>query len=196
MRPHGLTLLLLAPLLAACQDVYHPLKGGVGFMEIPTGTDTFQISYLGDSGSAVPEARRFAMLRASELAVLRDMPYFQITQEQIFLSYGSRYWPGSDTRYVETYPDRRGHVRAYIYHAYDPGYTEFYMVPDVEMQVRLTTDAAAPSIPAAYLLRQAQADKIKLSAGVAERLPSLPDASGPVTLPPEPKATTKPGIVP
>ena len=124
-------------------------------------------------------------------AVLRGKPCFQIQGEQIYVSAGTRYWPPTDTPYVESFRDRNGHTRAFIHHSYDPGYVEQYTVPDVEMQVRLTDETAAPSIPAAYLLRQAATDKIPLSPGVPERLSGLP-AAGNVTLPPEPAPATRP----
>jgi len=191
MRPQFL-LVLLIPVLAACQGpAYHPLKNGVGFSEVPIGSDGFQISYTGDSNMSVTEARRMAMIRASELAVLQNKPYFQVQGEQIYVSAGTRYFPATDVPYVQTFRDRAGRTRAYIYHSYDPGYVEQYTVPDVEMQVRLTTESAAPSIPASYLLRQAEADKIPLSPGVPERLSGLP-AVGDVTLPPEPAPATRP----
>ena len=179
--------------MAACQDVYHPLKGGIGFLDLPTGPEAFQISYIGDSTMSVTEARRFALIRAAELATLQGKSYFQIQSENILLSTGTHVWPPSDVPYVETFRDRNGRTRAFIHHSYDPGYVESFTIPDVEMQVRLTTDSAAPSISAAYLLRQAMADKIKLSPGVAGRLSSLPPPPETVTLPSEPAPVPKPG---
>lgn len=192
MRMRWMSVLCLLPLLAGCQNSYHPLKGGVGFMEVPVGSDGFRVSYIGDTDLSVTEARRFALLRAAELAVLRDDPYFQIVSEQIYVSAGTRYWPPTDAPYVVSTRGRDGRTRAYIRHTYDPGYVESFAIPDVEMQVKLTRDGGAPSIPAAYLLRQAQADKIKLSPGVAERMAGLPNVEAGVALPPEPQPTTKP----
>jgi hypothetical protein len=81
-----------------------------------------------------------------------------------------------------------------IHHVYDPGYTEWYMVPEAEMQVQLTHDGGAPSVPVLYVLQQALADGITLSPGVEERMGALPAVTGTVTLPPAPAPTTKPGL--
>jgi len=193
MRMCVVAALMLLPMLAGCEMPYHPLKGGEGFTEVPVGPDSYQISFIGDADMSITEARRYALVRAAELAALHDRGYFQIQNERIYVSASSRYWPSSDTPYVETRHGRDGREWAVIRHSYEPGYVETYAIPDVEMQVQLTASAAAPSIPAGYLLRQAQADRIKLSPGVAERLAGLP--SGAVALPPEPTPTTKPAPV-
>jgi hypothetical protein len=181
---------LVLPFISAC-STFHPLKDGVGFSEIPVGQDAYQVTFVGNSSMSVAETRQNCLLRASELAALRSVPYFQITSERVFLSYGSHDWPGTDTAYVETIPDRRGRTRAIIHRVYSPDYTEVYMIPEVTMQIRITADAAN-AIPAAYLLRQAQQNKTKLSPGVAERIANLPVPDSPVELPPPPAPTTKP----
>jgi hypothetical protein len=189
-----LVMMLVLPLLGACGNVYHPLQGGLGFMEVPVGAEGYQISYVGDTNMSATEARRYALLRAAELATLRGEPCFRITEEHIYLSYGNRYWPGTDTRFVETFGDRRGRRRGGIHHVYDPGYTESYMVPEAEMQGQVTKDNAGPSITALYVLQQAQADGITLSPGVPERMATLPAVTGAVTVPAAPAPTTKPGL--
>jgi hypothetical protein len=194
MRWQWLLMVLVVPLLGACGSVYRPLQGGVGFMEVPVGADGYQISYVGDTNMSATEARRYTLLRAAELATLRGEPYFRITEEHIYMTYGDRYWPGTDTRFVETFGDRRGRTRVVIHHMYDPGYTEIYMVPESEMQVQLTKDGAAPAIPAVYVLQQALVDGITLSPGVEERMAALPAVTGTVMVPAAPVPTTKPGM--
>ncbi|HEY4329045.1 MAG TPA: hypothetical protein VGN88_04855 [Phycisphaerae bacterium] len=184
--------LALVPLLAACSSVYHPLKDGVGFTDVPVGTDNFQITFAGDANMPVAEARRYALLRASELAALRSDPYFQIVDERILLSYGEQYYPGDNTRFVETVNDRHGREHPFVTHFYEPGYMEHYVIPEVTMQVHLQADAADNTIPASYLLNQAVAEKIKLSPGIEERLATLPGGDAAVTIPPAPAPTTKP----
>jgi hypothetical protein len=191
MKLRPLLLLMVLPFFAAC-SVYHPLKNGLGYIEMPVGPDAYQISFVGDLGMSATEARRFALLRAAELAALRDMPYFRITEEHIIVNYGSQYWPGTVTPIVETVPTRHGGTGVWVAHVYEPGYMEYYIVPEAEVQVQLTADPAAPSIPAAYLLQQAIADNIKLSPGVANHMAALPPVTGSVTIPPPPAPTTKP----
>jgi hypothetical protein len=194
MRPRLLFLILLVPFFAAC-SVYHPLKNGLGYIETPVGPDGYQISFVGDTGMSATEARRFALLRASELAALRNMPFFRITEEHIIINYGTHYWPGTYTPITETVRTRHGETAVVVTHVYDPGYMEYYSVPEAEVQVQLTADLAAPSIPVAYLLQQALDDKIKLSPGVAEHMAALPPVTGSVTIPPPPTPTTKPGAL-
>ena len=194
MRGRWLLMMLVLPLLGACTNVYRPLQGGLGFMETPVGTEGYQISYVGDTNMSATEARRYTLLRAAELATLRGVPYFRITEEHIYMSYGQQYWPGMDTRFVETFGDRRGRTRVVIHHVYDPGYTEWYLVPESEMQVQLTKESAAPSVPALYVLQQAVADGVRLSPGVEERMGGLPAVAGAVMVPAAPVATTKPGL--
>jgi hypothetical protein len=188
-----LVLVLLFPLLCACAHPYHTLSSGVGFSELPIGPDTFQISFAGDSATHIAEARRYAYLRAAELAALRNEPYFQVLSEQIYVTWGYQYWPGTNYAYAGGYYGRH---RPYVYQYYEPGYVEPYSLPDVILQVQLLASPGPATIPAAYLLRQAVADKIQLSPGVAERLPTLPEVTTPVTLPPQPPPTTKPAVAP
>lgn len=185
--PHRLWLLFFfLPLLTAC-NVYHPLKGGIGYTELPVGSDGFQVTYSAPSDMSVAEARRFALIRCAELAALQDKPYFQIVNERVTIFNGLQYYPGMETAVAPEVVDRHGYVHtAYINRFYEPGYYEPYTVPEVWMQIKLDAQPGEKTIPAAYLLRQALADKVKLSRGVAEKVPELPEVTGPVTIPPPP----------
>ena len=189
MSLRWLLLVLLAPFLTACASPYRPLHDGVGFTELPVGADTFQVCYSGNGDMSIAEARRYGYLRAAELAALRNQPYFQVLAEHLYVSWGLHYWPGTDYSYVEGYGPRRG---VFVHHYYEPGYVEPYSIPDVVLQIQLFSSPGPATIPASYLLRQALADQIKLSPGVAERVPALPQVTTPVTLPPAPAPTTRP----
>jgi len=188
-------LLVFLPFLTAC-NTYHPLKGGVGFTEVPIGPDTFQITYAGAMDKSIAEARRYAYLRAAELAALRGEPYFQVLSEHVYVSWGYYYWPGASYTFADGYGPRRGYGYGYPYRYYDPGYVEPYSLPEVVMQIQLFPNPGPSTIPAAYLLNQAIRDKVKLSPGVAEKLSTMPEVTTPVTLPPPPAATTKPATAP
>jgi hypothetical protein len=181
-----LFVLILWPLLLGACNAYHPLKGGIGYTEVPIGRGSFQVTFAGDSDMSVTETRQYCLTRAAELAVLSNAPYFEITNEHIYVSYGSEYVPGADYGYIGY-----GHRRDYHYgYAYDPGYTELYSVPEVMMQIALQQQLGKSSIPAAYLILQAVTAKVPLTPGVAERASQMP--SGPASIPPPPPPTTRP----
>jgi hypothetical protein len=186
-----LLLVAVMPLLAGCESPFHPLRGGVGYTDMPVGADSIQVSFSGSEDMSMATARRFAYLRAAELAALRGKPYFQVLAENIYITWGMHYWPGTDYSYVEGFGPRH---EVFIHHMWEPGYVEPYTRPDVVLQIQLFAAPGPQTIPAGYLLRQAEADKIKLSPGVAERIPALPQDTGPVTLPPAPAPTTNPAL--
>jgi hypothetical protein len=185
-----LCVLMLLPVVTAC-SAYHPLREGVGFTEIPLGQNAFQVTFTGESSMRVAEARQYCLTRAAELAVMRDMPFFQIMDERIFIGHGSSYMPPMYS------PAYRGRGR-YGYWGrgyggfYEPGYVQTYTIPEVTMVIHLTTPDAPNAIPAAYLLRQAKERDVKLSPGVEERLAGLPLVTGEVRLPAAPEPATKP----
>lgn len=181
-------MVLVAGMMGACAgQPYHPLKDGVGFAELPVGTDQYQVTFVGTAGMAPSEARQYALTRASELTVLRGGEAFVITGERITMMVQSQYWPGS-TGWDAYGGGGRGR-RTYYQPVYEPGHTEVYTVPEAFVQFQLAEARAANAVPAGYLLRQAVEKKWPLSAGVVERIGQLP--AGPVALPPAPAPTTK-----
>jgi hypothetical protein len=171
-------------LLGGC-SVYHPLRGGVGYTDLPIGPNTYEVTYSGTSDMPVGQARWFCLLRSSELSVLRNDPYFQILDEHVYLDYGSYYYPGQYDPYYYGW-GRHGHW-GYVH---EPGYIQPYTLPEVTMKVELSPQPGPKTIPAAYLIRQAEARKIKLTPGVAERAAGMP--SEPATIPPPPPPAPKP----
>jgi hypothetical protein len=179
---------LILPLLAACNP-YHPLRGGIGFTEVPLGNETYQVTYVGNRSLA--ECRQYCLTRAAELAVLRGNPYFQILDERVYMSYGTAYYPGYGGGYYGG-----GRHGGYWVHSYSPGYAEVYPLPEVTMQIRLCQPNEPNAIPAAYILREALARKVELSPEVAERVAALPPVPAPVAIPPAPPPATQPGYYP
>jgi hypothetical protein len=177
-------LLLLFPLLllAGC-NVYHPLSGGVGYTDLPIGPNQYEVTFSGTSDTPVAEARWLAMLRSAELSVLRNDPYFEIRDEHVYLSYGAYYFPGGTNAYFY------GWYYPFGYGA-QPAYMQPYSIPEVSMKVELLPHAGQKTIPAAYLIHEAEHRKIPLSPGVAERAVGMP--SEPVSLPPPPTPSTRP----
>ncbi|HVX84061.1 MAG TPA: hypothetical protein VH253_04525 [Phycisphaerae bacterium] len=166
--------------LAGC-SVYHPLRNGVGFTDTPVGPDSYQITYVGPEDMPIAESRDYALLRAAELAALRDDPYFQILNEQGYVSQGMQYWPGEDVTYFGGFAGR-WHRYPVVYHAWAPGYFEPYTVPQYTLTVRVTPQPLANVVPANYLIQRAADEHIKLSPGVLEKSRGMPTAV-PATMP-------------
>ena len=183
------TLLMLgwAAFLGAC-SAYHPLKGGIGYTELPVG-EGYEVTYVGTSDMGVARARQYALIRASELTALAGKSFFEIEGEKIYLMQGLEYVPG-ETR-VRAYPGwgRRGRV-VYL-GTYEPGYVMSYTVPQVWMKVK-PVEGGEKAVPAGYILRDAVRDNVPLSPEVKDLVPTLPVGEGPVTVPAAPQTETRP----
>lgn len=190
------TFFLLLLLSATGCSAYHPLKEGVGYTDVISGWDTVVVTYSGDSSMSVAETRKYALIRAAEIAALRDMPYFEIASEHVYLTRASNYFPPTHSSYVTTVQNPRGQVRPFIVRDYDPGYTQHFTLIEQNLQARMLALPGEKTIPAAYVLQQARAEKIKLSPGVEEKLAGMPGANGPAHIPEAPDPTTKPIIEP
>jgi len=183
-----LTLLIPLLLLTGC-SVYHPLKDGVGFTDLPIGTNSFEVTYSGTDSMSAMEARQYCLFRAAELAVLHGAPYFQIIEEHIYLSYGSEYWSGGWAPAYARWGWRGGW--GYVY---DPGYIQAYSIPEITMRIQLAMEPGPNTIPAAYLIQKALQMNVKLTPGVTERAAGMP--SGPATIPPPPLPVPRPATAP
>ncbi|MGN6367090.1 MAG: CC0125/CC1285 family lipoprotein [Phycisphaerae bacterium] len=173
--------MVLIPLLflAGC-NVYHPLRGGVGYSDLPVGPDKYEVTYLGTSDMPLGQARWYCLLRASELSVLRNDPYFQIIDERAYLNYGTYYFPGQYDPYYYGW-GRWGHWG----YAYEPGYLQPYTVPEVTMRIQTKSTPGPKTIPAAYLIHEAEKRDIPLSPGVRENASGMP--AQPATSQPAPR---------
>ncbi|HUO07922.1 MAG TPA: hypothetical protein VM008_06460 [Phycisphaerae bacterium] len=182
-------LLLLTSLILAGCNVYHPLTGGVGYTDVPIGPNSYEVTFTGDADMPVGEARWYCLVRSAELAVLRNDPYFEILDQQVYLDYGSYYYPGN---YGAVYYGRGRH--AYWGYGYDPGYVQPYALPEVTIRVGISREPGPETIPAGYLISEAAKRKVPLTPGVSERAATMP--SQPVPLPPPPPPMFKSGGVP
>ena len=170
-------------LLTGC-SVYHPLRGGVGYSDIPVGLDGYEVTFVGTSDTTVGQARWYCQLRAAELSVLRNDPYFQVLNESVYLKHGTYYFPNA------VGPNNFG-PGTQAYPGFEPGSVQPYVAPEVTMKVELSPVPGEKTIPAAYLIREAEHRKIELSPGVAERAAGMPVESV-RTLPPPPSMKPAP----
>lgn len=77
LRP--LIFLIASALLAACaSNPYHPYEGGVGYSEVNTAKNRYEVIFYGTSGMDEATAKNFAIRRAAEVGKANGMPYFRI----------------------------------------------------------------------------------------------------------------------
>jgi hypothetical protein len=74
-----LRLLPFSLLLAACaSNPYHPYEGGVGYSEVNTAKNRYEVVYHAASGMDEAAAKNLAIRRAAEIGKANGMPYFRI----------------------------------------------------------------------------------------------------------------------
>ena len=74
-----LSLILAVVFLAACaSNPYHPYEGGVGYSEVNTAKNRYEIVYHGTSGMDEATAKNLAIRRAAEVGKANGQPYFRI----------------------------------------------------------------------------------------------------------------------
>jgi hypothetical protein len=174
--------------------MYHPMKDGLGYSDSPKDDNTFLVTFAGDSSSSIPQVRDFCYIRAAELAVQHNAPYFQVLDEKIYLSYELRYWPGNNLTPVTS---RNPPQQPVVYSSPDTSaFTQRYPIPEANLQIRLLTAKTPDALPAAYFLKQANTDQIPLAPETQKNLATLPSVEGPVTLPPAPTPVPKPPPIP
>lgn len=72
-----------ALLLAACaSNPYHPYKGGVGYSEVHTAKNRYEIVYHGPSHMDEATAKGLAIRRAAEVGKANGMAYFRIVRSR------------------------------------------------------------------------------------------------------------------
>jgi hypothetical protein len=74
--------LFASVLLAACaaSNPYHPLSGGEGFSEVAVAPDRWQIAFHGNSDQDDVAAKKYALVRAAEIAKGGGFPYFRLEE--------------------------------------------------------------------------------------------------------------------
>jgi hypothetical protein len=69
-------------LLAACaaSNPYHSLSGGEGYSEVAVAPSRWQISFHGNSDQDEVDAKKYALVRAAEIAKGGGFPYFRLEE--------------------------------------------------------------------------------------------------------------------
>jgi hypothetical protein len=79
-----LVLLAATLLLAACAVTpYQPYQGGVGFSEVNTARNRYEVVYHGTTGMNEADAKNYAIIRAAEVGARIGMPYFRIAATRL-----------------------------------------------------------------------------------------------------------------
>jgi hypothetical protein len=75
--------LFASGLLAACaSNPYHPYEGGVGYSEVNTAKNRYEVVYHGTSGMDEATAKSLAIRRAAEVGKANGMPHFRIARSR------------------------------------------------------------------------------------------------------------------
>lgn len=81
IRPLALPAVALGALLAACAVTpYQPYAGGVGFSEVNTARNRYEIVYHGTQGMNEADAKNYAIVRAAEIGRDIGRSHFRITR--------------------------------------------------------------------------------------------------------------------
>lgn len=66
-------------LLGGCAVTpYQPYQGGVGFSEVNTARNRYEVVYHGTTGMNEADAKNYAIIRAAEIGKRNGMPHFRI----------------------------------------------------------------------------------------------------------------------
>ncbi len=96
---------LLSLFIAGCATTYGPVGFGGGFSDTVLQSDVFRVSFRGNGFTSEERVADFALLRAADLAIYKEYPYFIVVDEK-----GS-----SSTGYINTpvYANTQGTYSSY-----------------------------------------------------------------------------------
>ena len=159
----------LAVLLLAGCSMYHPFNGSTGYSEAMIAPEHYQVSYVAPMDSTLTEATRLALVRAAELAVRSDYPYFVLEHNQGIIRTGTVDMPPMPQWYGYVYLDRHGRQIAVPRFYYAPGYIESYTQPETVIYVQLLKERKEGALDAKQVLADAVRDGIKISPTAAAK---------------------------
>jgi hypothetical protein len=161
-------LLLLA--VGCASDPYHPYDGSTGYSETPMKPDEFEVGFSAPSDLSSTQAHYYATVRAAEMALERNKPYFEIVQGRESARYDTVDSPGTAMINTSRTRDARGVNSSFSTVHQTPGYTRTYASPTSILLVRFQDTATPASLDAREILRSAQQKGIKLSHQTLSRL--------------------------
>jgi hypothetical protein len=170
--PTFVSLAALAVLLASgCSgNPYHPYDGSVGYSESPVKPDEVEVGFSAPSELSSTQAHYYATVRAAEMALERDKPYFEIVQGRESARYETVDAPGTATINTTRTRDNRGVRSSFSTVNQTPGYTRTYASPTSILLVRFHEKSSPTTLDAREILRGAQQKGIKLSQQTLSRL--------------------------
>jgi hypothetical protein len=165
-----LTAVLLCVLTGCAHDPYHPYDGSIGYSETPMRPDEFEVGFSAPSELSSTQAHYYATVRAAEVALERNKPYFEIVQGRESARYDTVDSPGTAMINTTRSGDGRGNRSTFSTINQTPGYTRTYASPTSILLVRFQDTATPASLEARDILRGAQQKGIKLSQQTLNRL--------------------------
>jgi len=143
-------ILLLAAVLGlcACAPLYAPYRGDTGYSEAAVQTDTFDVSFVGNDDMNETQCRKFALMRAAELALLHGRAWFEVTSA------------GARTRVlageVPATVTQSGSRGRYRYTSVTGGYTQYYDRPEAMVRIHLLAAAKEGALDANQIIHDAR----------------------------------------
>lgn len=118
-----------------CATTYQPKGFSGGFSETMLAPDVARIRFNGNGYTSGERAQDFALLRAAEVMLGSDLPYFAVLDEKTDTKIGTYTSPGTSTTTgtVNTY----GNYGTYMANStYNPGQTYVFYKPETGLLVR------------------------------------------------------------
>jgi hypothetical protein len=160
--------LLTLAALGGCA-MYHPYNGSSGYSDALVAPGQYEVNFVTPSDGTTTQAMHLAIVRAAELAVLSDHPYFELLQSQGAIRQSSSYFPPTIDWYNGVYTSRRGE-RIFVNQPYwTPGYVDYYAQPQAVLQVKMLAAPTPTALEARQVLADAVREGIKISPDAAAR---------------------------
>jgi hypothetical protein len=147
-----------AVLLAACagSNPYHSLAGGEGYSDVALAPDRWQISFHGSPDQDETAAKKYALVRAAQIAVAHGYPYIRLEEGETRVGEDRQRVRETEAVRERDYPGlypggRRVRARSV---------TRTESRPAVKVVVAMEKEACAECLAAGELLREARSSGI------------------------------------
>jgi hypothetical protein len=124
-----LLLAVVIVFVTGCATPYQPKGSSGGFSEIQLAPDSFVVTFAGNEHTSAEQVRDFALLRAAEVVLANNLPYFAIVDaaglgtSNAYVAPGTSYTSGIATTVgnLTTYTATTTTTPAQTYNTFSPG---------------------------------------------------------------------------